>query len=156
MSEDLSSDYWVDMPKKDQIVVNGFEIIPLPKNSPRRITPIPDDIIKSVPVKIPRYWSPKKLNRARDWLIPVISKKNYEKNILEIEDYLEEYMIEQIDFIILKDTKTKKMIGVILPEEFNPNNDSEKILVPERFNSFNPGFDFGNIPGNFADMNLGN
>ena len=154
ISADLSSDYWVDMPKREQILINGSEIISLPKNSPRRISPIPDEIVKSIPSKIPRYWTSKKSGRARDWLIPVISRKSFNEKLTKIEDYLEEYIVEQVNFDILNDTKSKKMIGVILPEEFDPVNNSEKISIPERFISFNSGFDFGGLPGNFTDMNM--
>ncbi|MHA1990850.1 MAG: hypothetical protein ACW981_03740 [Candidatus Hodarchaeales archaeon] len=151
-SPDLSSSYWEDMPKIDEIIVNGDEIIPLPKKSPRRTSPVSDDLLKTVPNKIPRYWGPKKVNRSRDWLVPVISKKNFVENVNEPQDYLEEYIVEQVDFEVLKHPKTKKLIGIILTEEFDQTNPDEKYSLPERFSSFTPNFDLNslNMGGNFG------
>jgi hypothetical protein len=151
-SPDLSSSYWEDMPKIDEIIVNGLDVIPLPKKSPRRTSPVSDELLKTVPNKIPRYWSPKKINRSRDWLVPVLSKKKFIENVNEPQDYLEEFIVEQIEFEVLKQPKTKKMIGIILPEEFNPTNPDEKYSLPERFSSFTPNFDLSslNMGGNFG------
>ena len=158
-SSDLAHDYWQGMPLQESVEIDGAEIIELPKEAPRRNGPVPVEKCHPISAGIPRYWSATSNRGVRDWLVPIITPKSVELKKTEPDGYLEEYIVEQIDYKIYNHPDTNVFIALQVSEEFNAQEGDEKpFTIPSKFRRPLPKFDypgFGGYPGmDFGGQNF--
>ena len=154
-SSDLAKEYWQDMPLQKSISIDGTEIIELPQGAPRRKSPVPVEKSHPISANIPRYWSATSNRGVRDWLIPVITSKSVESKKIEPDGYLEEYIVEQVDYKVYNHPDTNTFIAFQLPEEFNAQEGDEiPFTIPPKFRRPLPKFDYPGL--GYPGMDFGN
>ncbi len=144
-SEELSEGSWQGYITKEKIDLNGSEFIKLDKFSRNKRKTV-DEAKKPISSNVPRYWTQNALYTARDYLIPVITEEKFNAGELNSVSYLEEYIVEQLNW---KEPENNKDEFVILPPEFTfDDNTSRKILIPEEYT---PEINY-DYPGMFPGM----
>ena len=143
-SEELADGNWQGYIVKEKIDLNGTEFVKLDSFSRNKRKTL-EEAKKPLSSKIPRYWTQKTLFNGRDYLIPVITEEKFTNNELDSVSYLEEYLVEQLDW---KEDDKHKDAFVILPPEFTFDEHAKRqINVPEEYT---PEFEFD--PSMFGGM----
>lgn len=144
-SEELAEGNWQGYIVKEKIDLTGSEFIKL-DNFSRNKRKVVEEAKKPISSNIPRYWSQQALFTARDYLIPVITEDKYNAGETDSVSYLEEYIVEQLEW---KEPDKNKDSFVILPSEFTYNeNATRKIDIPEEYT---PEINY-DYPGMFPGM----
>lgn len=129
-SEELADGNWQGYIVKEKIDLTGSEFIKLEKFSrnKRKTVEEPKNPVSS---NIPRYWCQKPLYTARDYLIPVITEEKLSAGETSALSYLEEYIVEQLNW---KESKENKDAFIVLPTEFTYDESAtRKIKIPEEY-----------------------
>lgn len=128
-SEELADGNWQGYIVKEKIELKGPEFIKLDSFSRNKRKTV-EEAKKPISSKLPRFWCQKSLYTARDYLIPVITEEKYNSGEKSAVTYLEEYIVEQLDW---KEAGQDEMF-VILPSEFTfDENVTRKIKIPEEY-----------------------
>lgn len=145
-SEELAENNWEGYIVKESIEFKGSKFITIDNYSRnKRILKIESK--KPVPGTITRYWAKSPLFSSRDYLIPFVTKEKYDSGVKTPESYLEEYIVEQLDWI---ETENNKDEFIVLPEQFKSEDDSIRgIDIPEEYT---PEIDFSGMGGMFPGM----
>ena len=144
-SEELADGNWQGYIVKEKLDLNGPEYIKLEKFSRNKRKTV-EEAKKPISSDIPRYWSQQGLFTARDYLIPVLTEDKYKAGENDSISYLEEYIVEQLDW---QEPKDKKDFFVILPSEFTYDEKAtRKINIPEEYT---PEINY-DYPGMFPGM----
>ena len=144
-SEELAEDNWQGYIVKEKITLDGPEFIQLEKFSRNKRKTV-EEAKNPVSSKVPRYWGQKALYNARDYLVPVITTEKYKAGELSNISYLEEYIVEQLEW---QEPSTNTNEFVILPSDFSfDENAIRKIKIPEEYT---PEIEF-DYPGMFPGM----
>ena len=146
-SEELADGNWNGYIVKDTINLEGFEFYKLESFSHKNRSTI-EEPKKPISGNIPRYWAQTALFSSRDYLIPVLTLEKYNSGQKTAEGYLEEYIVEQLEWTEPKENKND---FIILPEEFKSSDSSpRKIDIPEEYT---PEIDYNfDYPGMFPGM----
>lgn len=167
-SEELSEGSWQGYITKEKMDLDGSEFIKLESFSRNKRKTV-EEAKKPISSNVPRYWCQHALYTARDYLIPVITEEKFNAGEFSSVSYLEEYIVEQLDW---KEPENNKDDFVILPANFTyDEHTTRKIMIPEEYtpeiNYDYPGMfpgmgglggmgdmpDFGNMP-DFDDSDL--
>ncbi len=144
-SEELAEGNWQGYIVKEKIDLKGSEYIKLDKFSRNKRKTI-EEAKKPVSSNISRYWCQKPLFTARDYLIPVITEEKLSAKETTSISYLEEYIVEQLDW---KESEENKDSFIILPPEFTYDESAtRKIKIPEEYT---PEINY-DYPGMFPGM----
>ena len=140
-SEELASENWDGYIVKDKIVLSGPNTIKL-KKAPQSRRKIDIESKKPIAGKTARYWAEAAIVSSRDYLLPVITKESFDANLRDADGYLEEYILEQIEWEMIK---SKDIF--ILPENFTKSDSSPRgFELPEYFKP---------APPSYGDMGMG-
>ena len=128
-SEELADGNWQGYIVKEKIDLKGPEFVKL-ENFSRNKRKTVEEAKKPISSNLPRYWSQQSLYTARDYLIPVITEEKYNSGEKSDITYLEEYIVEQLDW----KEADKEDKFVILPTEFTFDaNATRKVNIPEEY-----------------------
>lgn len=143
-SEELADGNWQGYIVKEKIDLNGPEVVKLDSFSRNKRKTV-EEAKKPLSSNIPRYWAQESLFNGRDYLIPVITEGKFTNNEFDSVSYLEEYVVEQLDW---KEDEKHKDAFVILPTEFTFDENAKRhIHIPEEYT---PEFEFD--PSMFGGM----
>ena len=139
---------WQGYIVKEKIDLSGPEFIKLDNFSRNKRKTI-EEAKKPISSKLSRFWCQKSLYTARDYLIPVITEEKYNSGEKSAITYLEEYIVEQLDW----KEAGKDEAFVILPAEFKfDENATRKLKIPEEYTP-EINFDYpGMFPGGMGGL----
>jgi hypothetical protein len=153
-SEELAAGNWQGYITKETIELTGTEFVKLESFSRNKRKTL-EEAKKPISSSYPRYWNQHALYTAKDYLIPVITEEKFNAGEFSSISYLEEYIVEQLEW---KENPNNKESFVILPSNFTfDENSPRKIKIPEEYTP-EINFDYpGMFPGmggmpNFGDM----